>query len=273
MHDCDPHGRFVLEDASLAYHDDDGTEIPAVKGLILDPPARKNTDVYEEAVGWLRGDTPALVVLVDGLGWHQYLHMTAHGRMPFLASREGLVQALAVYPSITPVNFAAAVTGALPPDSGIITRNTRVPEVPTIFQWAEDRGLRSALVMGPISPIEFGITPTLVTRADADGCEDSAIFERSMALIEDEYDLLFVHFKSPDTVGHAYGAFAEETLATIDTVDGYLSRLHAAWDGRMVVFSDHGMKTMDDGTGEHGMLLYDDMYVPQWSFDGGATSP
>ncbi len=258
-----PGGKMMLERTSLAYRAADGVEISRVKGIVLDPPKRMNTAIFGDAKESLERGIPTMVVLVDGLGWDQYLHMIENGRMPFLGAAGEPDPALAIYPSITPVNVAASITGALPHESGVVARNTRIPEVPTLFQWARERGMEESAVIGPIAPIDLGTDPHFRTDENGDGSEDDEIFDTTLKLAGEGYDFLYVHFKGVDVAGHAHGAFAEETLSAIDRIDGYVRGLAHVWEGNMIVYSDHGMKTTPDG-GEHGLFVHEDMFVPHW---------
>ncbi|MFO7942126.1 MAG: alkaline phosphatase family protein [Bacillota bacterium] len=255
--------QVILGDNSLSYREDADSVVPAVRGVILDPPKRYNTDIYHDAVRSLEDGEDTMIVLVDGFGWHQYRHLVEREALPYLGSVGEAAPALAVFPSITPVNLTAAITGVLPAESGVVARDTRRPEVETIFMWCRERGLKERLVMGPIAPIEAGTDPVFSSDSDGDGSDDDEVFENALNMVEQDYDLLMVHFKGVDSAGHTHGALAEETLDTAVEIDGYIERLAESWDGRILVFADHGMKTIDDG-GEHRLCVYEDMYVPHW---------
>lgn len=258
--------QLVLGDADLSYRPGRGERPWVVRGVVLDPPRRRNTDIYHDAVRYLDDGVDTMIVLVDGFGWHQYRHLAERDALPYLGSAARPVPALAAYPSITPVNFAAAITGAAPQESGVVARDTRTSQVETIFQWSRERGLKEGLVMGPIAPIDSGTDPVFCHDSNSDGSDDDEVFQNAMEMTGAGYDLLMVHFKGVDSAGHSHGALARETLDTALEIDAYIEELAESWDGRVLVFADHGMKTVGMG-GEHGLCLYEDMFVPHWDIN------
>ncbi len=261
-------GQFILNPSSISYRADGNPVIDDVRGLIMDPPEKKITDVYHDSIRLLEQGKQIMAVLVDGLGYHQYLHVTENGYAPFLSSLPRAEKALAVYPPVTPVNFAASVTGKTPEETGIHSRRQRSPQVPTIFEHTLQNDLKAAAIMGPIQVIDLEINPVLCVDENDDGSTDDEILQTALDYTGEDYDFLMVHFKDVDRAGHNYGDLADETLQQITKIDEYLQQLTDAWDGHIIVFSDHGMHETEEG-GSHGLFKNEDMLIPYWVFDGG----
>ncbi len=84
-------------------------------------------------------------------------------------------------------------------------------------------------------------------------------------------DLLVVHIKDIDRAGHSYGDLDMRTMEKVTEADEYLRQVYSAWRGRIIVTVDHGMHSTDDG-GSHGVLCYEDMFVPYWIMEGAGQN-
>ncbi len=261
-------GRFLLDRNRISYAEGEDVLIEEVRGLVLDPPDRMITDVYRDAQQFLQEEEPVLLLLLDGLGYHQYVEAAEGGHAPFLRSLPQPEKALAAYPPVTPVNFAAALTGVTPDQSGVTRRGIRTAEVPTIFDLSLQLGRKATAILGSIGVIGLEIDPVLCVDKNSDGSTDDEIRDAALARFAGDYDLILVHFKDIDRAGHDHGAQAAETLEQITRIDGYVSDLVRAWDGQVIIFSDHGMHSTGEG-GDHGVFRVEDMIIPYWTFDGG----
>lgn len=259
-------GRLILSEDEVSYVAGEERVSP-VYGLLLDPPQTTITDVYHRAVGAIEAGENILLILVDGLGYHQYLHAIQAGRAPFMGSLQDPERVLSAYPPITLVNVAAALTGELPHINGVYDRGMRQPDVPTIFDTAEENDWRAAALLGPVAPVSLERNAVLHT-PNEDGSADKKVLDTARQKLSGEYRLLLVHFKDVDRAGHTYGDTAQQTMREIETIDGYLRRLVDGWSGQVIIFSDHGMHSTEEG-GDHGALLADDMITPFWMLDGG----
>ena len=261
-------GQMILGSNQISYWVGGEIEIDDVRGLVLDPPEKMITDVYHDTMQLLDDGEQVLLILVDGLGYHQYTHVVDNGRAPFMASLPQPMMAMNAYPAVTPVNVAAALTGVTPDVNGIYRRGLRTPEVPTIFARTAEEERKATAIMGPIQVMDLEIPAVLCTDTNDDGSTDDEILEAALERMDDDYDLLLVHFKDVDRAGHNYGDLAGETLEQIRRIDGYVDQLVSRWQGKVVIFSDHGMHTTEDG-GDHGWLITEDMFTPYWLLDGG----
>jgi predicted AlkP superfamily pyrophosphatase or phosphodiesterase len=72
------------------------------------------------------------------------------------------------------------------------------------------------------------------------GNTDERAFRKSVALLKENPDILYVHFFSADNLVHKYGTNSEETFFLIRKLDSYVKAI-AAFSDKLLVFSDHGM--------------------------------
>ena len=82
-------------------------------GVVVDPPAATVSDVRRIAQKNLAAGGRTLIVYLDGFGWDQYVEGKRAGLTPAMAELPAR-RALTVFPTITPVTFAAMVSGEDP---------------------------------------------------------------------------------------------------------------------------------------------------------------
>ncbi len=261
-------GRLVLQDNSLGYMQNNELLIPEARGLVLNPPDRMITDVYHDTKTLLKQEEKILMILIDGLGYHQFEYARENGYIPFLESLPQPEKAMVAYPPVTPVNVAASLTGELPYINGVYERGIRRTQVPTIFAYTEEQGLSAAAVIGPMGTIELEIDPIYTVRSDEAGRNDHKKTENALEEMNEELRLLFVHYKDVDRAGHNYGDLASKTMQEIERTDGYVQSLLQVWEGKVLIYADHGMHATEEG-GDHRHLIFEDMFMPYWLLDGG----
>lgn len=88
-------------------------------GVIANPPAHRNREITPLVQEALSQGQRALVLFIDGLGYDTYT--SQRGTLPALGSLAAY-PATGVYPTITPVNYAAMITGQSPGATGIRKR-------------------------------------------------------------------------------------------------------------------------------------------------------
>ncbi|MDO4581903.1 MAG: alkaline phosphatase family protein [Bacillota bacterium] len=248
----------LSRDGCLSVGDD---SYDAVIGLLLDPPPAANTDVYAMARERLQAGEQVLILYLDGLGWDTWIYGLEQGLTPHLAALNAQ-QAAACWPSITPVNYAAMVSGQTPAASGVKQRGDRQLNAPTLFEHAAEQGLSAAVIEGAAQILELGVTQELNPDDDGDGDTDDEVLAAALAaMAEREYDLLFVHFHGIDDVEHQYGPHSDQAYAKLAATDAMAGQLLAAWPGAVIVCSDHGQHPTEDGGG-HGDFRASDILVP-----------
>jgi len=241
-----------------------------LKGVVLDPSASSIMDVYYDAKGFIGSGNDVLLIITDGMGYHQYEYAMENGYAPFLASISRADTALSVYTPVTNSGLAAMLTGKPPCESGIYSRKQRIPEVPTIMGDLLKEGNASLLIEGDIQIIKTEVEASLHSDTDADGTIDDEILEAAMDSLYPQAAFMAVHFHSIDDAGHEYGDLAIGTMERIESIDSYIRELASAWRGKIIITSDHGMHSTDNG-GDHGQFRYEDMVVPYIIIDGGLS--
>lgn len=223
-----------------------------------------------------------IVISVDGLMPEAYLAPDKHGlKVPTLRelARTGAVSdgAESVFPTLTYPAHTSIATGANPGTHGIVGNETFDPEnknqrgwrwyaedirVPTLWDAARERGLRTALVNWPVTVgakataiipeywragiredlklVRALSTPGLmqeVTRRWTDFEErfsppqpkDSAVADVAVHLIETQRPhLLLLHLVNVDSAQHRGGAFTAEAKAALEGADAQIARVIVA---------------------------------------------
>ncbi len=260
----DNRGQYIsFENNSFTLVDQEGKELlENLAGLMFEPPQISIISIVPRIKTLLEDNQSVLLILLDGFGYDQYLYARENGIIPFLGSREGTKMARVAYPPITNVNTASLLTGELPPRTGIHQRRDREPRVQNILDFSIEQGLKVASLQGAINPLYSEFEPILHPGGD----EEIIITARDMA--NEDYDILFIHFKSLDIAGHEYGPFHQRTMETLSILNGYLQELSSTWPGDILIIPDHGMRKTSDG-GNHGRFYYQDLIVPFFHLQGG----
>jgi hypothetical protein len=214
----------------------------------------------------------AVVLLVDGLGFHQLA--AAATASPTIADfrdgRFGTVQRLtAGFPSTTPTSLAGIATGAPSGAHGILGFTLRVPgedrvlnhikwrddpppaawqPVPTMFQRARDAGVAARVVSRP----EFqgsGLTEAVYRGAEyigASGAEPLADAIIDALTEPDGPTLVYGYEPDLDHAGHVFGPESPEWLDAARQLERLLARLAARLpaDAALFITADHGQLTV-----------------------------
>jgi hypothetical protein len=120
-----------------------------LEGIMLDPPAKFVTDVAQMSQQYIEKNQPIMIIYLDGFGYDSYQEAEDKGLIPFMSSLKS-EKAATVYPSITPVAFAAMVSGQAPNITGIKSRNDHLLYCSTIFDIALSKGLKTFIAEGDI---------------------------------------------------------------------------------------------------------------------------
>ncbi|MBQ3287311.1 MAG: alkaline phosphatase family protein [Firmicutes bacterium] len=238
-------------------------------GAILDPPGLTQMDVYELTKKVFDKEGRALLIYIDGLGWDRFQQAVDDGDLPVLSTLSA-ARAAAMYPTITPVNYAAMVTGRPPAVNGVNARGIHDLSCPSIFTYCSEQGLTSYAAEGDIRIIAFPETELeLNPDLNGDGTGDDEILDCALAAVND-HDFVFVHFHSLDDTEHEFGPGSRQAREALIKIDSWCGQLLAVWDGPVVVASDHGQHDNDgsgdaayaDRSGTHGDFRPSDIFVP-----------
>jgi predicted AlkP superfamily pyrophosphatase or phosphodiesterase len=198
--------------------------------------------------GQSEGAGPVVVISVDGLRPDAIPATSTPVLDALIVNGSYHPAAQSVFPYDTMNNHATMVTGTTPLERGILL-NTDLPgKIPneTIFEIAKRAGMRTGFFAGK---------DKLAYLADQEDM-DVVLIEGDMqvmtnavvrALNQERLDLVFVHYRHPDSAGHADGWMSAAYLAKVSEVDGLIGEVAealgvpgAAKGGTILLTADHG---------------------------------
>lgn len=262
-------GFLEIKDNVINYFDPEtDRRISDLRGVILKAPILSNRDAYYDALYYLEQNKKVLLILLDGFGFHQYKYAIEHGYAPFLRSIEPARKALTVYRPVTNAGLAAILTGVGPERNGIYSRKQKELRCEDIFIKVKEMGKTCANIEGDIKIINTSVEPLLNPDLNRNGMTDDEVLSAAIGAIKEDNSFIFVHFHGIDDAGHLYGDLSGKTMERVRLIDGYLRRLVSIWPGKVIITADHGMHADGDG-GDHGIICYQDLFVPYIMTDGG----
>jgi predicted AlkP superfamily pyrophosphatase or phosphodiesterase len=187
------------------------------------------------------------------------------------------LSAQSVYPSVTLVSHASMLVGVCPSKHGV-DWNDYIPErgyaVGTdLFDLAHAAGLQTVMYVGKEKLRQITEPPSTDIFVFIND-RDLIITERLIADFPEDFGLLFVHFPTPDWMGHVFGWMSFEQLSVVRRADEAIGHLLAELDARglrdetlIIITADHGGH---DTT--HGSSLPEDMTIP-WIASGPGIQP
>ena len=243
------------------------TTVPASAATVPVPGADSLVRVSEPHV---------LIVSIDGLRPDCMLRAEAPNLRALMARGSFTMYARTTDIAITTPSHISMLTGATPERHGITFNgdppaNARIL-VPTIFDYAHDAGLSTAMTSGKHKFVLFARTNHL----DWSWIEhepvgpDPTVGTNAEAIIrEHKPRLMFVHFPGADVAGHAIGWGTPEQLAAIGKIDQALGGVLRAYESAgladstyLIVSADHGGSARSHGRGD-----VRSRYIP-WIFVG-----
>ncbi len=203
-----------------------------------------------------------VVIYADAVGWYRY--QWARPAMRNL-SRLSPEAACCVYPSISNVNAAAMLTGAVPERSGVDRWDNRTMLTDDAIGLALRNGVSAAWINGPKPPpVALGRGLVVAGDADGDGSPDDEVTSRALAEYQNGTRLLYVHLVGADRALHASGPYSRRSLDAVARIDALIGQLAGQLrpGTLLIVVADHGGHEIAGGLGDHGSLLPQDMLVP-----------
>lgn len=232
-----------------------------LQGIMSDPPPKFITAVAEITRQTLKKNQKVMIIYLDGFSYDCYQEAKELGRIPFMAGLKA-EKAATVYPSITPVAFAAMVSGQTPNITGVQSRTDHQLACSSIFDMALAEGHKTFIAEGDKQIIELTGEAEFNPDLNGNGSTDDEVF--AAAKNNMKADLLLVHFHGIDDTCHKYAPHSQEALAVIAKTDKLVMELCRMWDGQIVITADHGQhEVYENGKkGNHGDFLASDMFVP-----------
>jgi predicted AlkP superfamily pyrophosphatase or phosphodiesterase len=187
--------------------------------------------------------------------------------------------ACTIVPSITLPSHTSMLTGVGPQAHQILWNDYEpakgVVKVPTIFSLAKRHGLVTAMFVGKekfkhlLIPgsVDYFIWP----QPEDDAKAVAQAFAAEVGKLKP--NLCFIHFRDPDTAGHAHGANSPEKMAALKDCDDALKTIKdaiaaAGLTGSSVIIltADHGSHDFKDKNGNtrgtHGSAETSDVTIP-----------
>lgn len=216
----------------------------------------------------LDGVRRAVVVLVDGFGYHQMAPAARAGATlaDVHTGRLGQVSRLTTgFPSTTPTSLVGFGTGALPGAHGVLGFFVRIPgtdrvlnhtrwadspdpaswqPVPTLFTRAAAAGV-AATVVANGGFAGSGLTVSAYRGADyrpGDSVDELAMGVRAALAAHDGPALVYAYHPDLDQTGHAHGLSSPEWHEAAADVDRLLTMIATELpaDAALLVTADHG---------------------------------
>ncbi|HNN14163.1 MAG TPA: ectonucleotide pyrophosphatase/phosphodiesterase [Anaerolineales bacterium] len=194
-----------------------------------------------------------------------------------LLSSAYTLKAQTVYPSVTLPAHTSMLSGQCPAKHQV-DWNDYLPErgyaqVTDLFDVAHAAGMQTAMFVGKEKLRQITEPPsTDVFQYIND--RDLVITEKLIESFPADFRLLFVHFPTPDGMGHEYGWMSPEYLSVLFRADQAIAQLLTALEVRglrdetlVIITADHGGH---DTT--HGSSLPEDMTIP-WIANGAGIHP
>lgn len=218
-----------------------------------------------------------LILSIDGLRPDAIPLAPMPNLQNFMQTSAYSLTAQTIRPSVTLPSHASMLTGYCPSDHGV-NWNDYIPEngyaIGTdLFDIAHAAGLETWMVVGK-SKLQQVTEPSSLTGFTYVADRDLVVTERLLAEFPENFSVLFVHFATPDGMGHKYGWLSPEQLSVLFRADEAFAQILAALDARglrdetlIIVTADHG----GHGT-SHGSSMPEDMNIP-WIASGPGIRP
>lgn len=172
-----------------------------------------------------------------------------------------------VMPSVTPVCFGTMYTGALPEVHGIQKYEKPVIQIDSLFDALARAGKKVALVA-----VDESSMAMIFQGRDIDYYlmpYDGEAVEKGLELIaQDNYDVVIVYNQEYDDVMHDTHPESEESYrAMMHQIEAFTKltdavKVHWSNHDTLVVWAtDHGIHTREDGYGDHGLYIEEDINV------------
>jgi len=187
-------------------------------------------------------------------------------------------EAQTIFPSLTLPSHTSMLTGVGPDKHKVLWNDDRANaehvKVPTSFQAAKARGLKTAMFAGKSKFHHLNI-PASLDKVFIPAYETpKMVAEAARYIVAEKPNLCFIHFADSDVAGHKYGWGSPEQVKAFEDEDEALKKLQdavteagIAADSVFILTSDHG------GQGHsHGSNSPEDMTIP-WIAYGKSVKP
>jgi len=182
-----------------------------------------------------------------------------------------------IFPSVTLPSHASMLTGLCPKETGV-NWNDYLPEKgyaqgTDLFDLAHAAGLKTAMFVGKEKLVQITEPESLdIFRYIND--RDTVIAQRVSEEFPVDFGVLFIHFATPDAMGHVYGWMTPQYISVVQRADEAIGTILALLDQHglrqetlIIITADHGGHQQT-----HGSRLSEDMTIP-WIISGPGVRP
>lgn len=218
-----------------------------------------------------------LILSMDGLRADMVEQADMPNLMALMQGGAFTLSAQTTFPSATLPAHTSMLTGLCPAKHGV-DWNDYIPENgyakgTDLFDLAHAAGLKTIMFVGKEKLRQITEPNSLdVFRYIND--RDLVIVERITEEFPQDFGLMFVHFATPDAMGHAYGWMSPQYISVVQRADEALGNLLRLLDEKglrqetlIIVTADHGGHAQT-----HGSRLAEDMTIP-WVISGPGIRP
>jgi predicted AlkP superfamily pyrophosphatase or phosphodiesterase len=218
-----------------------------------------------------------LILSLDGLRADAVALSPMPNLMALMQAGAYTLNAQTIQPSATLPAHTSMLTGLCPAKHGV-DWNDYLPERgyakgPSLFDLAHAAGLETVMVVGKQKLVQV-TDPASVDSFTYINDRDVVITQKILDNFPDNFGVLFIHFPTPDAMGHVYGWPSREYWDVLRQADKALASLLKALDDKglrsetlIIVTADHGGHGMG-----HGTDLPVDMTIP-WVVSGPGVKP
>ncbi len=262
--DTDTSRCMIYKNGQITVND---KKINDIVGFMVEPPVTRVMDTAKLAEKFLKENEPVLIIFLDGFSWNNYEKAKADGLIPNISQFKDIKKATTIFPPITPVGYAAMVSGETPSINGIKNRNVHILNCDTIFDKAETMGKKTCVIEGDGVAIELATEVILNPDSNENGLTDDEVHVSAMEKLRiGNYDLMLIHLHGIDDTSHSYGPDSPETYKQIAEIDKIVADFLKLWEGNVIIVADHGQHTVNeparDRKGNHGDFCPEDMFIP-----------
>lgn len=232
-----------------------------------------------------------VVLLVDGLGWHQLIEHASHAETLGAMLERGLRLTCSV-PSTTATSLTSLGCGATPGEHGVMGYSFFEPTVnrvinaltweggpddiagfaqkPTVFQrLASQKRTSAAVTLGrfagsALTRVAFSGTRLYPVKAEGDIDEVTNLVTEAL----DGAEVVYLYERLLDSEGHAHGAGSWQWLDRLGAIDDFVTHLIEALPPSvcLLITGDHGMLNIPQDT---RLVVEDEPRLAGYSHLGG----
>ncbi|MDN5343557.1 MAG: hypothetical protein PWP28_2437 [Oceanotoga sp.] len=253
-------GFIEINQNSFDYISNNGQLIlKNIKGIILNSPVYSVKDAYTDSVHYIKQDKNVLIIIISGLGYHDYLKAINDGYAPFLAEKNVASRALTVFKPEENTGMAAIITGKSPNENKIYDNSYKKIYTPDIFEYLSKFGMTSAYIEGNNKILDTSIEPIITKDLNQNLQYDDETFQKTIENLDKNF--IISHFHSIEEESKKSDTSYESIMNQMKIIDDYIKQIYEQFDGKIIITSDYGIYNGENGP-KFGQMRYENMFVP-----------